>query len=72
MANGFKHSEETKNKERKKVLQLSINGELINEFNSVTDVSNYFSVDISVISKRLDKDKEYKGFIFKTKIENNG
>jgi hypothetical protein len=71
-ANGFKHSEETKNKKRKKVLQLSINGELINEFNSVTDVSNYFSVDISVISKRLDKNKEYKGFIFKTKIENNG
>jgi group I intron endonuclease len=71
-ATGFKHTEETKNKKRKKVLQISINGQIINEFTSVSDVSNYFSVNISTISKRLDKNKEYKGFIFKTKIENNG
>jgi hypothetical protein len=34
--------------------------------------SEYFSVNISGISKRLNKNKEYKGFIFITKTENNG
>ena len=34
--------------------------------------AKYFNVNISAISKRMNKNKEYKGFIFKTKIENNG
>ncbi len=71
-ATGFKHTEETKMKKRKKVLQLNMNGDIINEFDSVSDTSVYFSVNISAISKRLNKNKEYKGFMFKTKTENNG
>ena len=42
------------------------------EFNSVSETANYFNVNIPTISKRMNKNKEYKGFIFKTKIENNG
>ena len=71
-ATGFKHTEETKNKKRKTVLQLNSCGDIINEFNSVSEASEYFSVNISGISKRLNKNKEYKGFIFITKTENNG
>jgi len=72
-AKGFKHSEETKNKKRKLVLQFDSNGLIINEFNSVSETANYFSVSLSTISKVLNKEnKKYKGFIFKTKIKNNG
>lgn len=68
-ATGSKHSEETKNKKRKKVLVLNLDGTTFNTFNSVSEVGNYFSVNISAISNRLNKNKEYKGFIFKTKNE---
>jgi len=45
---------------------------VVMEFNSVSEIAKYFNVNISAISKRINKNKEYKGFMFKTKIENNG
>jgi group I intron endonuclease len=71
-ATGFKHTEETKNKKRKKVFVLNINNKVVMEFNSVSETARYFEIQSSTISIRLNKNKEYKGFIFKTKIENNG
>jgi len=70
-ATGFKHTEETKNKKKKKVVVIN-NDKVVMEFNSVSETANYFNVNIPTISKRMNKNKEYKGFIFKTKIENNG
>ena len=67
-ASGFKHSEETKMKKRKKLLQFNLNGILIKEWDSVTEVANHFNVGISTISNVLKKEnKKYKNFIFKIK-----
>jgi group I intron endonuclease len=67
-ASGFKHSEETKMKKRKKLLQFNLNGDLIKEWDSVTEVANHFNVGISTISNVLKKEnKKYKNFIFKIK-----
>lgn len=72
-AKGFKHTEVTKDKKRKKVMLFDINNILVNEFNSVSEVADFFAVANSTISKILDKEnKQYKNFIFKTKINNHG
>lgn len=66
-ASGFKHSEETKNKKKKVVIQTDIYGNVINEFNSVSETAAYFLVPIQYISKVLNKEKKYNNYIFKTK-----
>ena len=67
-AKGFKHTEETKNKKRKRVIQMDVNGVIINEFNSVSETAIFFNTPISSISKVLNKNKKYKKFVFKSKI----
>ncbi len=65
-AKGFKHTEETKNKKRKTVLVIDKNLIIINKFNSVSETAEYFNITMSMISRVLDKEKQYKGFYFKT------
>jgi len=71
-ATGFKHSEETKNKKRKTVLQLDEHYNILNIFSSLSETAEYFNVSIPTISKVINKNKKYNNFIFKTKIENYG
>ena len=50
------------------ILQLSTNGILINEFNSITDARNKLHMSFNDIKKCLiDESKTHKGFIFKYK-----
>jgi hypothetical protein len=51
---------------------ININYPKLIIYGLVSETANYFNVNIPTISKRMNKNKEYKGFIFKTKIENNG
>lgn len=63
---GKKCSEETKNKLRKKILQLTLNGEIISEFESYTEAMN--TTKISGINNCLrNKAKTAGGYIWKYK-----
>jgi len=43
---------------------------IFKEFNTLTSAANYFNVTRSTISRYLNKDRSYNGFIFKS-FENN-
>ena len=42
---------------------------LINVFPSIMSVANYFNISNRTLSRYLDKNKSYKGFIFKSFIK---
>ncbi len=43
---------------------------LIKEFTAITNAAKYFGVSIRTIGWYLDKDKSYKGYIFKSNLIN--
>jgi len=72
---GFKHTEVTKNKIKNstiknKVLQLSKNGKVLNQFESVVNASNVLGVDSSNIYRCCNK-KRKTAYGFKWKYERN-
>lgn len=65
---GKKHSEEFMKTKRKKIIQMTINGEFIKEWNSLSDASINLGIYISNISNVLKgKYKTTGGFKFKYK-----
>lgn len=56
---------------QKKVQQYSIEGELIKEFDSVTEVANYLGYARNSISNSIKRGSVTKGYLWKFKTESN-
>lgn len=64
----FLELSENSGRNKKCIIQFTLKGEIIKEWDSIKEIANYYKVDPSTISHALkNKSKKYKGYIWNIK-----